>query len=214
MTMAMPRRNGMTRKQRRLTLIGLAGVRARRRRRADPLCALRPHRLLQFAERRDRQEAAAGHAASASAGWSSAGSLVKRHDGNVAFAVTDGNAVGAGHLSRASFPISSAKGRASSPKASCAGDGAFDADTVLAKHDERYMPREVVDALKKQGVLAGDHGRRHGASRGSGTPMIAELGHFALVLALALALVQSTVPFFGALQGDAAADGGAPRRRR
>ena len=25
------------------------------------------------------------------------------------------------------------------------------ADTVLAKHDERYMPREVVDALKKSG---------------------------------------------------------------
>ena len=28
----------------------------------------------------------------------------------------------------------------------------FRADTVLAKHDENYMPREVVDALKKQGV--------------------------------------------------------------
>jgi cytochrome c-type biogenesis protein CcmE len=27
----------------------------------------------------------------------------------------------------------------------------FAADTVLAKHDERYMPREVVDALKKAG---------------------------------------------------------------
>lgn len=29
--------------------------------------------------------------------------------------------------------------------------GIFVADTVLAKHDERYMPREVVDALKKTG---------------------------------------------------------------
>jgi len=29
--------------------------------------------------------------------------------------------------------------------------GMLDADTVLAKHDERYMPREVVDALKKSG---------------------------------------------------------------
>jgi cytochrome c-type biogenesis protein CcmE len=29
--------------------------------------------------------------------------------------------------------------------------GTFLADTVLAKHDERYMPREVVDALKKTG---------------------------------------------------------------
>jgi len=25
------------------------------------------------------------------------------------------------------------------------------ADTILAKHDERYMPKEVVDSLKKQG---------------------------------------------------------------
>lgn len=29
--------------------------------------------------------------------------------------------------------------------------GTFKADTVLAKHDENYMPREVVDVLKKQG---------------------------------------------------------------
>jgi cytochrome c-type biogenesis protein CcmE len=30
-------------------------------------------------------------------------------------------------------------------------DKIVDADTVLAKHDERYMPKEVVDALKKSG---------------------------------------------------------------
>jgi cytochrome c-type biogenesis protein CcmE len=30
-------------------------------------------------------------------------------------------------------------------------DGDFVADEVLAKHDEKYMPREVVDALKKSG---------------------------------------------------------------
>jgi len=29
--------------------------------------------------------------------------------------------------------------------------GEFKADSVLAKHDENYMPKEVVDALKKQG---------------------------------------------------------------
>ena len=29
--------------------------------------------------------------------------------------------------------------------------GGIAADMVLAKHDERYMPREVVDALKKSG---------------------------------------------------------------
>ncbi len=31
-------------------------------------------------------------------------------------------------------------------------DGVFRADSVLAKHDERYMPKDVADALKKQGV--------------------------------------------------------------
>ena len=31
--------------------------------------------------------------------------------------------------------------------------GVVKADNVLAKHDERYMPREVADALKKQGRL-------------------------------------------------------------
>ncbi|WP_076448501.1 cytochrome c maturation protein CcmE [Roseivivax lentus] len=31
-------------------------------------------------------------------------------------------------------------------------DGTFEASEILAKHDETYMPKEVVDALKAQGV--------------------------------------------------------------
>jgi len=31
-------------------------------------------------------------------------------------------------------------------------NGVFEASEILAKHDESYMPREVVDALKEQGV--------------------------------------------------------------
>jgi cytochrome c-type biogenesis protein CcmE len=31
-------------------------------------------------------------------------------------------------------------------------DGVFEASEILAKHDETYMPAEVIDALKKQGV--------------------------------------------------------------
>ena len=38
-------------------------------------------------------------------------------------------------------------------------DGVFAASSVLAKHDENYMPREVVDALKKSG-----HWQEGGAS--------------------------------------------------
>jgi len=31
-------------------------------------------------------------------------------------------------------------------------NGVFEASEILAKHDESYVPREVVDALKEQGV--------------------------------------------------------------
>jgi cytochrome c-type biogenesis protein CcmE len=34
--------------------------------------------------------------------------------------------------------------------------GLFKADTVLARHDETYMPREVADALKAQGHWQGE----------------------------------------------------------
>ncbi|QTN35444.1 cytochrome c maturation protein CcmE [Cognatishimia activa] len=35
-------------------------------------------------------------------------------------------------------------------------DGVFQASEILAKHDETYMPKEVVDALKEQGVYKGE----------------------------------------------------------
>ena len=38
--------------------------------------------------------------------------------------------------------------------------GVFRADTVLAKHDETYMPRDVADALKKQGHWKDDYGQK------------------------------------------------------
>ena len=31
-------------------------------------------------------------------------------------------------------------------------NGVFEATEILAKHDETYMPKEVIDALKEQGV--------------------------------------------------------------
>ena len=34
-------------------------------------------------------------------------------------------------------------------------DGSFVADTVLAKHDENYMPRELAESLKAKGVKLG-----------------------------------------------------------
>ena len=40
------------------------------------------------------------------------------------------------------------------------GGGTFNADTILAKHDETYMPKEVADALKKSGHWKDDYSQR------------------------------------------------------
>ena len=37
-------------------------------------------------------------------------------------------------------------------------NGVFEATEILAKHDETYMPAEVVDALKEQGIFRGEGG--------------------------------------------------------
>jgi cytochrome c-type biogenesis protein CcmE len=42
-------------------------------------------------------------------------------------------------------------------------DGTFQADNVLAKHDEKYMPPEVAAKLKQEGVWRGD-------AQAAGTP--------------------------------------------
>ena len=47
-------------------------------------------------------------------------------------------------------------------------NGIFRADTVLAKHDETYMPPEVAKALKEQGLW--QHGAKDGAAVGDGAP--------------------------------------------
>jgi cytochrome c-type biogenesis protein CcmE len=43
--------------------------------------------------------------------------------------------------------------------------GVFRADAVLARHDENYMPREVADALKKQGHWQGEQNRQQRSER-------------------------------------------------
>ena len=43
--------------------------------------------------------------------------------------------------------------------------GVFRADTVLAKHDETYMPKDVADALKKQGHWKDDYGAKPSANQ-------------------------------------------------
>ncbi len=77
------------------------------------------------------------------------GSLVKEGP-SVRFAVTDGNArVTIAYTGI--LPDLFREGQGVVAEGAVQPDGTFKADTVLAKHDERYMPREVADALKQQG---------------------------------------------------------------
>ncbi len=46
-------------------------------------------------------------------------------------------------------------------------DGVFHADTVLAKHDEKYMPPEVAAALKKSGHWQEQSGKPKAAAPGT-----------------------------------------------
>lgn len=42
-------------------------------------------------------------------------------------------------------------------------NGVFEATEILAKHDETYMPKEVVDALKAQGVYVDPNAAKGGS---------------------------------------------------
>jgi cytochrome c-type biogenesis protein CcmE len=78
------------------------------------------------------------------------GSLARGENFAVHFAVTDGNQEIAVAYSGA-LPDLFREGQGIIAEGAIDGAGLFKADTVLAKHDETYMPREVADALKKQG---------------------------------------------------------------
>lgn len=80
------------------------------------------------------------------------GSVVRGEGSTVSFRVTDGNTV---------VPVSytgilpdlfrEGQGVVTEGRLDETGKN-FVADTVLAKHDENYMPKEVADRLKEQGV--------------------------------------------------------------
>jgi cytochrome c-type biogenesis protein CcmE len=76
--------------------------------------------------------------------------LVKSEGQNVAFVVTDG-AHDLKVVYQGLLPDLFREGQGVVAEGVLAAPGQLHAETILAKHDERYMPREVVDALKKQG---------------------------------------------------------------
>jgi cytochrome c-type biogenesis protein CcmE len=78
------------------------------------------------------------------------GTVVKSADQNVAFVLTDG-----AHDLKVAYqgllPDLFREGQGVVAEGVLAAPDQMRAETILAKHDERYMPREVVEALKKQG---------------------------------------------------------------
>ncbi len=85
------------------------------------------------------------------------GSIVKGDGGVIHFAITDTDKVMKVTF-KGVLPDLFREGQGVVAEGVLNPDGTFRADTVLAKHDENYMPREVADALKKKGYWqhAGD----------------------------------------------------------
>jgi cytochrome c-type biogenesis protein CcmE len=73
------------------------------------------------------------------------------HKGNsVHFLITDGTQSYEVHYTGL-LPNLFREGQGVVAEGSFATEGVFSAQRILAKHDEKYMPPEVVDALKKSG---------------------------------------------------------------
>jgi cytochrome c-type biogenesis protein CcmE len=77
-------------------------------------------------------------------------SLQKSAGAEVKFVVTDGRASVPVEY-RGVLPALFREGQGVVASGALTQQGAFSASEVLAKHDERYMPPDVVDALKRSG---------------------------------------------------------------
>ena len=91
------------------------------------------------------------------------GSVVRGPDGAVSFKVTD-----LSHdvrvVYRGILPDLFREGQGVVTEGRLGADGVFRASTVLAKHDEKYMPPEVAAALKKSGHWQDEDMKKYGAS--------------------------------------------------
>jgi cytochrome c-type biogenesis protein CcmE len=83
------------------------------------------------------------------------GSVKKLPDGAVDFTVTD-NVATDRVVFKGDLPDLFREGQGVVAEGAFDRAGVFVAREVLAKHDERYMPKELADALKKSGEWRGD----------------------------------------------------------
>lgn len=81
------------------------------------------------------------------------GTLVRGQGKEISFAVTDGGAaIPVVYTGVLPDLFKEGEGVVATGKLV---DGTFVASEILAKHDEEYMPKEVIDALKEQGTYVG-----------------------------------------------------------
>jgi cytochrome c-type biogenesis protein CcmE len=147
----------MTRKQRRLALIGgsvaVLGVAA-----ALVLTALKDS-IVFFNSPSDIAEKQIKPGTRIRLGGLVAPGSVERKDLDARFAVTDGNrSITVSY--RGILPDLFREGQGVVTEGVLQSADSFAADTVLAKHDENYMPKEVADALKKQGHWKDDYEKK------------------------------------------------------
>jgi len=87
------------------------------------------------------------------------GSLQRGDNLAVSFEVADGNAK-LPVAYKGILPDLFREGQGVVAEGALDANGVFKADTVLAKHDERYMPKEVADALKKSGHWENEYAKK------------------------------------------------------
>jgi cytochrome c-type biogenesis protein CcmE len=142
-------RGGMTRKQRRLTLIGIAlavlGLAA-----GLVLYSLSGSITLFQSPTDIVEKNLQPGARMRLGGLVEAGSVRRGENMEVSFAVTDGR-TSIQVAYRGILPDLFREGQGVVTEGVLSGDRSFRADTVLARHDENYMPKEVADSLKRQG---------------------------------------------------------------
>ncbi len=143
----------MTRKQRRLTLIGIAGV-VLAGALGLILFALNDQ-IVFFQSPTDIVEKGVPPGQRIRlGGLVEDGSVQRSGDANVRFKVTDtANTVTVTYTGI--LPDLFREGQGVVTEGTVGLDGVFVADNVLAKHDENYMPKEVAESLKRQGVWQG-----------------------------------------------------------
>lgn len=94
------------------------------------------------------------------------GSLVRGDKLHVKFEVTDGKAA-VPVAFQGILPDLFREGQGVISEGALDAGGVFRADTVLAKHDETYMPKAVADELKKDGHWKDDYGKKASEVQGA-----------------------------------------------